>query len=104
MKVFVVFLSLIFLSKAMASSDALEIEHIDLSKNPQEETHLYLSDGRVGILPEGTRLLNIAQQAFYTDKKVQIELDEQHRVISIQMTESRQIFEQSGSQLSTKEY
>ena len=92
---------------AIASAENLKIEHIDYPKNSKEELHLYLSDGRVGrLMKETTELISLAQDALYTDTEVQIDLDKQHRIISIQRKsdESRRTFEEFENQIRTSKY
>lgn len=62
-------------------AEVLRIESIDKGMNSTEADHVYLSDGRVGIVPEdkSSEYDDLLKEGLYVD----ISLDENHKIIQI---------------------
>lgn len=71
-------LVLIFLTSVSASAEVLRIESIDRGLNSAELDHLYLSDGKVAIVPEEKTDIPFKEGAY-----VEITLDKDHVIKSI---------------------
>lgn len=76
-----VFFLLFWFISISAYAEVLRIESIDRGLNSTETDHVYLSDGRVGIVPENNYFDydSILKEGMYVD----IELNKNHRIIQI---------------------
>lgn len=63
-----------------AVAEVLRIESIDKGMNSAEADHIYLSDGRVGIVPDEK---NFSDELFRVGAYVDITLDKKHKIIKV---------------------
>lgn len=89
MKILLILLS--FVLSAIAIADTYKIENIDRGRKSGEPDLVYLSDGRIGILSDAKSAEALtASEALRKDLPVEIQLDKNHIVSAIRISEKPQ--------------
>lgn len=86
MKILLILFS--FVLSAIAVADTYKIENIDRGRKSGEKDLVYLSDGRIGILPDAKSAEALtASEALRKDLPVEIKLDKNHNVSTIKISD-----------------